>query len=253
VMEEVGARSAEELSLWSTPVSFAAMHAMLRGSRARAAPFLLCPVSREELLPDEAWLASDGHMYARDSLLELAARAARDRLPMRSPVTREVLRPWAVLAAPQLRAFGYGAEGVQKRPLLLPDGSWRGPPFAPHVEVRRGTRLAESWSTAFGSACRVALGWEDGDVAEWCFPVEEDTILTPPPVAELRPLARHLVAWLRLQGPAATFRNQEHVLTTWVRIHKPVLEGERPRSEDEAAKEWRTFEELFLDLNRARR
>jgi hypothetical protein len=238
----------------------AALYTGLVRLRAQVEPFLQCPVSREALAPEQAWLASDGHLYARESLEELAAHAARARMPLRSPVTREVLRPWAVCAAPRLVRFGFAvadtfaSSGSTSRGLLRLGDSlpWGRPPFPPHVEVMRGTRLVESWADAFGAACRVALGWQDGDVAEWCFPVEELSILTPPPAEELRPLARHLARWLRLHGSVrnkATFSNPDHVLTGWVRIRRPALEGEAC----EAAAEWRTFEELFLELNRAGR
>lgn len=244
----------------SAAPSFAEIYAQVQAERAAVEPYLRCPISGD--VPDLPLLASDGHLYDAEALRQWADRCARSMAPLRSPVTREVLRCWALDARGMLAPLGFCFDAAAA-PARLPLPSLR-PPFPAQVEVMRGSRRADAWSDALGTACRVLLGWHDGDAAEWCFPYSSEgrEVLTPPPAAELLPLAAPLRGWLGLDG--AALANPAHLLTAWVRIVRPGLRPARaaagkredPDAEAETGKgatPWRTFEQLFLALNGLRR
>lgn len=228
--------------LFATPRSFAEIYDEVAADRERLARFLVCPISKETLGAGRIpWLASDGHLYAGEALQEYAEHCSRAGKPLRSPMTREVLRPWAVDASEVLAAHGWEGSGAGSAILQLPQ--------AEALEMRRGTRRAETWSDALGSACRMLLGWHDGDVIDWWFPFcsTAHEILTPPPVQELLPLAAPLLAWLGCDE--AKLANPHHILTASVSLRRQEMErsDELKASRDAPPP---TFEELFLTLNR---
>jgi hypothetical protein len=214
---------------------------------------MTCPISREQLTAHTAFMASDGHLYDADSLKHWAESCADRMEPLTSPVTREVLRPWACPAAEALHDAGFrdaalpvASDVIRLRSLA--------PPFPPMVPVRRGTQRASSWSSSLGIACRMLLGWDDGDVVEWCVPIDScfsrPRIATPAPVRELLPLAAPVLSWLAID--AKEFSNPTHILTAWVRVIRPRLDGED--EEDEGRDTcWETLEILLLRLNRSDR
>jgi hypothetical protein len=255
--------------------TLAETYAALEASRAAAADFLVCPITREPLRPEEAVLASDGHLYDPEALQAWLRRRARDLLPALSPVTRQVLRPWLLPAAPWLEEAGLGAaqawttdhaggrtpslselgqSGGRRRPAgsasfqepataaaaaaatVLPLSlPASAPPFPPLVETRTGTQRASRWTTPLGVACRMLLRWDEGDVVEWCFPATADGRTILTP-----PPARELLPMARpvlawLGLGADELTNPEHILTAWFRIHRPSLAGEEEEEEDGGA------------------
>jgi hypothetical protein len=235
-----------------TTPTLAELLADLDRQRQAISDNLTCPISREQLTPGCAVLASDGYLYDRDALIEWAEACVARQEPVTSPVTRAVLRPWAVAAKTMLEDAGLGEASDAHGPSPPHDAQLTplpslAPPFSPMVVVRKGTQRVGRWETPFGVASRMLLGWDDHDVAEWCFPVRgEAGIGTPPPAAQLIPLAQPLLRWLGI--PHGEFSNPEHILTAWVRIHPPALRGERSD-----ACPWRTFEEIFVELARPKR
>jgi hypothetical protein len=248
--------------------TIAQLYAEIEREQRAIAEYITCPISRDTIARQDAVLASDGYLYDRHSLVEWAQACLSRQEPLTSPVTRAYLRPWAVWAGTMLDEAGWeageecagaslesearqdrGSAGrakversesrPQSEPLWLP--SLR-PPFSPMVVVRKGTQRVGRWDTALGVASRMLLGWDDQDVAEWCFPVEGATIATPPPADQLLPLAQPLLRWLGI--PAGEFANPEHILTAWLRVHRPALGGEASAEEPP----WQTFEEAFLAL-----
>lgn len=235
--------------------TLAEIYAELERHRAAAEEFMVCPISREPVDPLTAVLASDGYLYDPEALTAWAESCRERTEPLTSPVTREFLRSWAVPAGDTLRRAGIGAEAAEKihqpaLPIPLPALE---PPFSPLVAARNGTQRVGRWGCAIGVACRMLLGWEDGDVVEWCFPfvsgAKRIAVATPPPAAELSPLTDSVLRWLGID--AAELSNPKHILTAWVRLHRPGLRGESAAAATGFA--WTTLEELLLRLNEPRR
>ena len=263
--------------------TLAEIYAELERHRTAAEEFMVCPISREPVDPLTAVLASDGYLYDPEALAAWAESCRERTEPLTSPVTREFLRSWAVPAGDTLRKAGIGAEAGEPlrkagigteagetlrkagiigaeagekasqtlpQPIPLPTLE---PPFSPLVATRNGTQRVGRWDCAVGVACRMLLGWEDGDVVEWCFPFVSGarriiSVATPPPAAELSPLADSVLRWLGID--AAELTNPKHILTAWVRLHRPGLRGERAAADRPA---WTTLEDLLLRLNEPRR
>lgn len=232
-----------------------------QSQRERLAAPLVCAITREPLLEGAetcpssqrgeaapqvvsgAVLASDGQLYDLDALRTWARKCVGAGRPPTSPVTREVLRPWARRVVRSRSETGStSAEAVVRF-------HWFAPPFSLHTPRIGGVVQMSEWDDRPGMLARMLLGWEDGDALEWQLPLAGNSPpapATPPPCLALLPLLPPILRWwggMREGGDGdrsalARLALPGHLLTAPIRVVTP--EGAGP---------WTTMEEALLALN----
>jgi hypothetical protein len=236
-----------------------------QSQRERLTAPLVCAITREILLGDAgspsgakdsaplvAVLASDGQLYDLEALRTWAGKCIRAGRPPTSPVTREVLRPWArkVVRRVVRIASGPGVSGIASGPgeAVVRFHSFA-PPFSLHTPRIGGVVQMSEWDDRPGVLARMLLGWEDGDALEWQLPLSGSSPpvpATPPPCLALLPLLPPILRWWSGMREGGDGNNSAlsrlalpgHLLTAPIRVVTP--EGAQP---------WTTMEEALLALN----
>jgi len=229
--------------------------ARLQEAHARAAPyFQKCPILQDT--PSTPVLASDGYVYDLESLRHWMETCVAKGEPVQSPMSRVCMRTFvypislqdaakdSVLSSSPTRSFSSPTRSFSSptrschHQLRAAHRRHRQPPQPIHLiqtphpsvylNVRSGSARCSRWNTRCGVGVRMILDWMEEDIVDWVFPCDTTTspctIMTPPPAAQLVPIAKDVARWLCLSHKE--YANPTHIMTAYFSLRNRAGQGE---------------------------